>query len=69
MSSVFAPPPLPTTKLGRYRTLLPLAGVYVSPLQLGSMSIDDKWQELGMGSIDKKNSFKLLDTYFDAGVS
>lgn len=69
MSSVFAPPPLPPTKLGRYRTLSPLAGVRVSPLQLGAMSIGDKWQEFGMGSMNKESSFKLLDAYFDAGVS
>ena len=69
MSSLLAPPPLPPTKLGRYRTLSPLAGVRVSPLQLGAMSIGDKWQELGMGSMDKESSFKLLDAYFDAGVS
>ena len=69
MSSLFAPPPLPPSKLGRYRTLSTLAGVRVSPLQLGAMSIGDKWQELGMGSMDKESSFKLLDAYFDAGVS
>jgi len=32
------------------------------------MSIGDKWQELGMGSMDKENPFKLFDAYFDAGV-
>jgi len=68
MASLFAPPPLPPTKLGRYRTLSPLAGVRVSPLQLGAMSIGDKWHKLGMGSMDKESSFKLLDAYFDAGV-
>jgi hypothetical protein len=68
MASLFAPPPLPPTKLGRYRTLSPLAGVRVSPLQLGAMSIGDKWHEFGMGSMDKQSSFKLLDAYFDAGV-
>ncbi|KAF8264445.1 NADP-dependent oxidoreductase domain-containing protein [Lactarius quietus] len=64
---VYSPPPPPPTKLGRYRTLSPLAGVRVSPLQLGAMSIGDKWQEFGMGSMDKASSFKLLDAYFDAG--
>jgi aryl-alcohol dehydrogenase-like predicted oxidoreductase len=67
MSSLWSPPPLPPTKLGRYRTLSPLAGVRVSPLQLGAMSIGDKWE--GMGSMDKTTSFKLLDAYFEAGVS
>ncbi|KAH9041001.1 NADP-dependent oxidoreductase domain-containing protein [Lactarius pseudohatsudake] len=67
MSSLWSPPPPPPTKLGRYRTLSPLAGVRVSPLQLGAMSIGDKWQDFGMGSMDKTTSFKLLDAYFDAG--
>ena len=68
MDALFSPPPLPPTKLGRYRTLSPRAGVRVSPLQLGAMSIGDKWHKFGMGSMDKQASFKLLDAYFDAGV-
>lgn len=67
--SLLDPAHLPPTKLGRYRTLSPRAGVHVSPLQLGAMSIGDKWHDLGMGSMNKENSFKLLDAYFDAGVS
>jgi len=31
------------------------------------MSIGDKWSSLGMGSMDKESSFKLLDAYFDNG--
>ncbi|KAH9020919.1 hypothetical protein EDB84DRAFT_1244298, partial [Lactarius hengduanensis] len=54
-------------KLGRYRTLSLFAGVRVLPLRLGAMSIGDKWQEFGMGSMEKTVSFKLLDTHFDAG--
>jgi hypothetical protein len=67
MSFITAQPPI--SKLARYRTLSPLAGVRVSPIQLGAMSIGDKWHELGLGSMDKENSFKLLDAYFDLGVS
>jgi hypothetical protein len=59
----------PISQLARYRTLSPLAGVRVSPIQLGAMSIGDKWHDLGMGSMDKESSFKLLDAYFDLGVS
>jgi aryl-alcohol dehydrogenase-like predicted oxidoreductase len=59
----------PISQLARYRTLSPLAGVRVSPIQLGAMSVGDKWQEFGMGSMDKESSFKLLDAYFDLGVS
>jgi len=65
--SLFAPaPPLPTA-LGRYRQLGPNAGVHVSPIQLGAMSIGDKWEQFGMGSMDKESSMKLLDAYFDNG--
>ena len=60
--------PTPVSSLARYRTLSPLAGVRVSPIQLGAMSIGDKWSDLGMGSMDKESSFKLLDAYFDLGV-
>ncbi|KAF7331091.1 Aldo/keto reductase [Mycena venus] len=65
--SFWAPPPPPPTKLGVYRQLSSLAGVHVSPLQLGAMSIGDKWGPLGMGEMDKESSFKLLDAYFDKG--
>jgi aryl-alcohol dehydrogenase-like predicted oxidoreductase len=66
--SFFSPQP-PISNLARYRTLSPLAGVRVSPIQLGAMSIGDKWQEFGLGSMDKESSFKLLDAYFNLGVS
>ncbi|KAK0209894.1 NADP-dependent oxidoreductase domain-containing protein [Armillaria fumosa] len=65
--SFFDIPPAPPTKLGYYRLLSPLAGVRVSPIQLGAMSIGDKWDKLGFGSMDKESSFKLLDAYFDMG--
>ncbi|KAF8998539.1 NADP-dependent oxidoreductase domain-containing protein [Cyathus striatus] len=67
MSTLFKPPPPPPSALGRYRILSPNAGVHVSPIQLGAMSIGDKWAEHGMGSMDKESSFKLLDAYFDLG--
>jgi hypothetical protein len=66
--SLFTSQP-PISKLARYRTLSPLAGVRVSPIQLGAGSIGDKWHKLGLGSMDKESSFKLLDAYFDLGVS
>ncbi|KAH9976815.1 Aldo/keto reductase [Lactifluus volemus] len=67
MPPLWVPPPAPPSKLARYRTLSPLAGVRVSPIQLGAMSIGDKWHDFGMGSMDKESSFKLLDGYFDLG--
>ena len=63
----FAPAPKPKTALGYYRLLSPNAGVHVSPIQLGGMSIGDKWESSGMGSMNKESSFKLLDAYFDNG--
>lgn len=65
--SFWAPAPEPKTALGRYRILSPHAAVRVSPLQLGAMSIGDKWGQFGMGEMDKESSFKLLDSYFDNG--
>ncbi|KAJ7740600.1 NADP-dependent oxidoreductase domain-containing protein [Mycena metata] len=65
--SFWAPPPPPPTKLGVYRTLSPLAGLHVSPLQLGAMSVGNKWDSMGMGAMNKESSFKLLDAYFDNG--
>uniref|UniRef100_A0A5K1JSG3 Cell surface hydrophobicity-associated protein n=1 Tax=Ganoderma boninense TaxID=34458 RepID=A0A5K1JSG3_9APHY len=64
---MFAPAPEPPTRLGYYRKLASRAGIHVSPLCLGGMSIGDKWDKFGMGSMDKEASFRLLDAYFDAG--
>jgi hypothetical protein len=50
MADFFAPPPEPKTALGRHRILAPTAGVRVSPLQLGAMSIGDAWKDQ-MGSM------------------
>ena len=66
MSDLFAPAPEPKTELGRYRILSSTAGVRVSPLALGAMSIGSAWQGF-MGSMDKESSFKLLDAFYDAG--
>lgn len=61
----FAGPAPPPSGLGRYRQLSPNAGVHVSPIQLGGMSIGDQWAKLG--EMSKESSFKLLDAYFDNG--
>jgi len=66
MSDIFKPAPEPHTELGRYRILSSTAGIRVSPLQLGAMSIGDAWSSF-MGSMDKASSFKLLDAFFEAG--
>lgn len=64
--SLFAPAPEPPTELGRLRILSPTAGIRVSPLQLGAMSVGDAWSAF-MGSTTKEQSFALLDAYVAAG--
>ncbi|KAI0717762.1 aryl-alcohol dehydrogenase [Cerioporus squamosus] len=64
-AELWAPPPPPPTKLGRHRQLAPTAGIHVSPICLGAMSIGDKWASLG--AMDKEASFKLLDAFYEAG--
>ncbi|OQD63891.1 hypothetical protein PENPOL_c008G07183 [Penicillium polonicum] len=66
MDELFAPAPEPATPLGRYRVLSSTAGVRVSPLQLGAMSIGDSWNQV-MGSMNKEQSFALLDAFVAAG--
>ncbi|CRL27716.1 Aldo/keto reductase [Penicillium camemberti] len=66
MADLWNPAPEPTTELGRYRVLSSTAGIRVSPLQLGAMSIGDAWSE-AMGSMSKEESFKLLDAFHGAG--
>jgi len=63
---MFDPAPEPKTPLGKLRLLSPTAGLRMSPLQLGGMSIGSAWKEI-MGSMDKEQSFKLLDAYYEAG--
>lgn len=64
--SQFPKAPPPATKLAHHRQLAPLAGIHVSPIVLGGMSIGDKWSSM-LGAMNKESSFKLLDAYFEAG--
>ncbi|KAI1116092.1 aryl-alcohol dehydrogenase [Nemania sp. NC0429] len=64
--SLFKPAPPPPTELGRYRVLCPTAGIRVSPLQLGAMSIGGAWSDF-MGSMNKEQAFELLDAFFQKG--
>lgn len=66
MSELFAPAPEPPTELGRLRILSKNAGIRVSPLVLGAMSIGDAWEET-LGSMDKQRSYELLDAFYEAG--
>ncbi|EFQ28939.1 aldo/keto reductase [Colletotrichum graminicola] len=66
IKNVFAPAPEPKTELGRYRVLSTTAGVRVSPLCLGAMSIGSAWSSF-LGSMEKDQSYKLLDAFVEAG--
>ncbi|UNI21760.1 Putative aryl-alcohol dehydrogenase aad14 [Purpureocillium takamizusanense] len=63
---IFGAAPEPKTELGRYRILSSTAGIRVSPLQLGAMSVGDAWAGF-MGSMSKEQSFALLDHFAEAG--
>ena len=65
--ALWAPAPPPPSKLGRHRQLSSLAGVHVSPICLGGMSIGDKWASSGFGAMDKDSSLKLLDAFYELG--
>ncbi|THU80878.1 Aldo/keto reductase [Dendrothele bispora CBS 962.96] len=62
----FTPHPPPPTPLGVLRVLSTRAGVRVSPLCLGAMSIGDKWNQR-FGSMTKEDSFNLMDAFFEKG--
>ncbi|KAJ5770259.1 aryl-alcohol dehydrogenase AAD14 [Penicillium nucicola] len=66
LKMLFATPEEPKTELGRYRILSSTAGVRVSPLALGAMSIGTSWSSF-LGSMDEEQAFKLLDAYTEAG--
>ncbi|CAI6721539.1 ANL_collapsed_G0027630.mRNA.1.CDS.1 [Saccharomyces cerevisiae] len=66
MADLFAPAPEPSTELGRLRVLSKSAGIRVSPLILGGMSIGDAWSEI-LGSMSKERAFELLDAFYEAG--
>jgi aryl-alcohol dehydrogenase-like predicted oxidoreductase len=65
MSSYFAPAPEPSTELGRYRILSSTAGVRVSPLTLGGMSLGNSWD--WTRPMTKEQVFELLDAFAAAG--
>lgn len=58
--------PEPVSELGRYHILSTRAGVRVSPLCLGAMSIGEAWKN-NMGSMNKESSFELLDEFYRLG--
>ncbi|WRT70902.1 uncharacterized protein IL334_007901 [Kwoniella shivajii] len=65
--TIFAPAPEPKTELGRYKILSPNAGVRVSPLCLGAMSIGDQWKGFMGGGLDYDKAEEFLDYFYQAG--
>lgn len=66
MPPFFKPAAELPTELGRRRILASTAGVRVSPLQLGNMSLGSAWNER-LGESTKEGAFALYDAYFEAG--
>ncbi|KZO93380.1 norsolorinic acid reductase [Calocera viscosa TUFC12733] len=66
--SMRAPAPLPKTVLGFYRLLSPSAGICVSPLCLGAMSVGNAWKDSIMkDGMDQKGAFEFLDYFWESG--
>ncbi|OSD05339.1 norsolorinic acid reductase [Trametes coccinea BRFM310] len=65
--SSFTPQPQPKTELGRYRLLSPSAGVRVSPICLGTMSLGQAWSTEMAGVATQEEAFKYLDKYWESG--
>lgn len=66
MAEFMKPAPPPPTPLGLHRPLSTTAGIRVSPLVLGGMSVGDAWAAF-MGPFTKAQAFDLLDAFVAAG--
>ncbi|KAK8850717.1 hypothetical protein IAR55_004637 [Kwoniella newhampshirensis] len=67
MMGIFPPVSEPKTELGRYRILSPTAGIRVSPLCLGAMSIGDQSHGFMASALNTEEAFKFLDYFYEAG--
>jgi len=67
MGDIFRPAPKPDSELRKYRLLSPSAGVRVSPICLGAMSLGDQWTKFMAGKLDVKEAEKYLDYFYKAG--
>ncbi|TPX34510.1 hypothetical protein SmJEL517_g02845 [Synchytrium microbalum] len=56
----------PQGPLAHYKILSKTAGVRVSPLCLGAMNFGESWGAF-MGECTKEESFKIMDTFYEAG--
>jgi len=67
LDTIFQAMPEPDNELRRYRLLAPKAGLRVSPLCIGAMSIGDQWKGFMGNSLDQAGADKFLDTYYGMG--
>lgn len=65
--TLFTPRSAPESELARYRILSDTAGVRVSPLCLGAMSLGDQWTGFMAGKLDQKESEEYLDEFVKLG--
>ncbi|KAL6412424.1 alcohol dehydrogenase [Ilyonectria robusta] len=63
-----APPAIPPPKspLGRHRLLAPTAGVFVSPICLGTMNFGGVMND-SLGECSKETAFEILDYFYEQG--
>lgn len=61
------PPGSVKSELAKYRILSSHAGVRVSPLALGAMSLGDQWTGFMGTALDGPKAEELLDAFYDAG--
>lgn len=66
MNDFVKPIPNPPIVRGKHCILSSTAGIRVSPLVLGGMSLGNAWSSF-TGSIDKDQTFQLLDAFVKAG--
>ncbi|KAL1958898.1 hypothetical protein VTO42DRAFT_3451 [Malbranchea cinnamomea] len=66
MAHLLQPAAEPPTELGRYRILSAMAGIRVSPLRFGGMSIGQAWAR-EIKAVSKEQAFALLDAFVAAG--
>jgi hypothetical protein len=56
----------PTTLLARHRLLAPNAGIFVSPICLGTMNFGGVYTST-LGECSKETAFEILDLFYSSG--
>ena len=66
-NNITDPAPPPPSALGRHRPLSSRAGVRVSPLCYGAMSLGNSWSGMMSGGLEQADGEKLLDHFYEQG--